>query len=278
MVDVQSAVSTVFCLEELRYKMSSRTWWHRADKAYALRRELEYTVKQELEPLARAFRDYITLTVAAEVRHAKYNCCQYWEDYPTSHNFNRYQVFDYVKRYEPRSLLQASVHLLSMWDKYGYGGPPWLRIAEAGMMYYSTNPMLFLDHVVDLSHNNGLFLDKGTIFDYPESRYDYIAMLTRKTTGSLLEPGYGISLHEPVCDVVQDSSRLLGIQIARVHVKRVATPLWDSYLVTWGGEKFEPTLLENEKYNYSEEGNDEMEEEEENEHDHESCMVTDSAR
>jgi len=65
------------------------------------------------------------------------------------------------------------------WDS-SYGGDRWRQIAKAGLMKSSVSDCIFIDHCVDLSHNNNHYLDKGAGIFSPLNPWNYKEFLNFK--------------------------------------------------------------------------------------------------
>lgn len=132
---------------------------------------------------ARAIYDYIALIVAAEMRHASEYCEMYFRNYQFKRNeYSRSDVYGEVDViYQPQDILRAGVFLFSKdWDS-AYGGPKWGQIAKSGTYYGKMKDSIFIDHCVDLSHNNSTFFDKGAgIFAMKTSTNSYQCLLQYK--------------------------------------------------------------------------------------------------
>ena len=83
-------------------------------------------------------------------------------NYPTSKS--REQVYSDCFRWSAESILEAGVQLFDpdvvRWSS-AYGGKKWWNIAKAGTMRHKLDAVVFIDHCVDLSHNNSVYFDKG---------------------------------------------------------------------------------------------------------------------
>src|SRR5207244_2130819 len=94
--------------------------------------------------------------------------------------------------YDPRSLVPVLEYVFGTLKWRGsFGGDAWLKIVGACREYLTTLrafPLVFADHIVDISHNGGLAWDKGYLLGLHSRGPDtYLAMLDQKRTGSLLE-------------------------------------------------------------------------------------------
>lgn len=110
-----------------------------------------------------AIFDYTALVVAAELRHGRKKASHYLKAYYDS-ELERGTVYDDCSVYAAKDILAAGISMFNekcvKWDK-GYGGDKWKQIAKAGLMKDKVNDCVFIDHCVDLSHNNSIYFDKG---------------------------------------------------------------------------------------------------------------------
>jgi hypothetical protein len=238
-----STVQTVYALNDLEDRVSKRlatdspSVWHTRDILELFKREVSDTLQAEASRLARAFYDYIALTAAGEARHADYACTHRWKDWPT-HSWYRNTAYCRVEKYNPDDVLRAAVELFSQGWASSYGGKRWRKIAEVGLLYGKVSDLVFLDMAVDLSHNGGLFLDKGVIFTMP-NRNRYRRVLDYKTSHGLLSYRE-TSVHRRVRNII-DLGRQLGLHEVLPKVSR--NPSYDNYLISWGGTRFRPELI-----------------------------------
>lgn len=208
-VEPRTAVTSLYMLHDLEIRLSD---WLRPHKMWLSSTELAVlggfqqswklervealweatwqSRKNYTEWLARVFFDYLVLGCAAEARHGRFKASRALTCLPNS-NSDRTDVHADVIDYEPRSILYATHQLFSTgsWSS-SFGGKAWARIAKAGMLYGHVSDVVFIDHVVDLSHNNGLFLDKGVIFTTHFDSYLYLRALDAKRHGSIFDMEY----------------------------------------------------------------------------------------
>jgi len=109
--------------------------------------------------LARAIYDYLALICFGEARHAKNRASHYVDGLPTCSE--RSTQYDRAAQYNPQQFLPVLEELFNIatWES-GYGGTSWARIARAAQMYGTVPDAVFIDHCVDLSHNNSLCFNK----------------------------------------------------------------------------------------------------------------------
>lgn len=182
--------------------------------------EFAVAFKRYGDRFARNMFDYLTLACAGEARYAS----------------NQMVVTEGKKDaipYAPQGLLPAleRVFEICKWAP-GYGGKKWANIAKAAKKYFpfQSNPVVFIDHCVDLSHNGGLAFDKGFIFQYPDERYKDI--LDAKLHGSLLGSSLRIDVDSGMYGYILQAVSL-GI-IERPKAKVVLTEEKTVPLVQWG--------------------------------------------
>ena len=165
---------------------------------------------------ARAIYDYIVLIVAAEMRHAPEYCETYYKNYKFHRNdYSRSEVYGEVDVvYQPQDILRAGVFLFSKdWDS-AYGGPKWGQIAKSGTYYGKMKDSIFIDHCVDLSHNNSTFFDKGAgIFTMRTSTDSYQCLLQYKyeTSGEEFFGIYDNKIINPVVRKFIERAYALGL-------------------------------------------------------------------
>lgn len=111
---------------------------------------------------ASAIFDYTVLVVSAELRHGNQKASQYIKEYYASWQ-SREEVYDVSSVYKANDILTAGIRMfdtgLVAWRR-GYGGEKWKQIAKAGLMKGKISDCVFIDHCVDLSHNNSIYFDK----------------------------------------------------------------------------------------------------------------------
>ena len=131
---------------------------------------------------ASALFDYTVLVVAGELRHSGNQSSQYIAEYYTS-ELQRNAVYGECAVYRAVDMLAAGVRLfdtrLVTWNS-GFGGEKWKQIAKAGLMKGKVCDGVFIDHCVDLSHNNSVYFDKGAGMFHLSSGLHYREFLNLK--------------------------------------------------------------------------------------------------
>ena len=158
-------------------------------------REFNAIHRKYTDRLAGAFFDYIALASFGEARHApsQAKCyilqiCYNWNRDDAQQNIHtRTESYKKALRFDPYRFLPVLSILFhdGQW-KDAYGGKRWGDIAKAGMMYKEVSSTVFVDYVVDLSHNGGSMFNKNILFQF-YSGDSYIHMLSMKRTFSILE-------------------------------------------------------------------------------------------
>ena len=132
--------------------------------------------------IANAIFDYTVKVVAAELRHCKQHSMHYLSSYIDS-GFSRNSVYHNCNQYNPYDIIKAGIWLFNEqnndWED-SYGGDKWKNIAKSALMYKKTPDIVYIDHCVDLSHNNSVYFDKGAGIFLLSSQYDYLDMLDNK--------------------------------------------------------------------------------------------------
>jgi hypothetical protein len=106
-------------------------------------------------------------------------------------------------------------------DAGSFGGPKWAKIAQAGRMYFDPKvpKVVFLDHVVDLSHNGGLFLGKTTKWFESMGGY-YLKLLDLKRNSSVFKSRVGLFVSSETERLVKKAKGLKLIEV-ECPVKKV---------------------------------------------------------
>ena len=154
--------------------------------------------------LARAYFDYIAHICCGEMRHSK-RC-----SFPNlTGSLSRECIYEKAPQFNPFEYLPRleEVFRNGSWSG-GYGGKAWAGIAKAGMMYQQESDVVFVDHCVDLTHNNGTMLNKPLYIFLVEHKL-YRNMLNRKATGNLLQPALPhLMVVEAITEVLAKAGRL----------------------------------------------------------------------
>lgn len=113
-----------------------------------------------IDKLEQVIYDYTVLVVGGELRHASEYCSFALEGFPYANS--RSDAYELVKDFSPDFILAAGEEGFSKYEwEEGYGGRLWADIARAGTLRNKLGKIGFIDHCVDLSHNNSVYFDKS---------------------------------------------------------------------------------------------------------------------
>ena len=135
---------------------------------------------------AQMIYDYSVLSCFGELRHTNSQCEEtiateyFWNNARNSRDsFVRNQNIPY----SAKSIIHISDILFNHYEwNSGYGGEAWGKIALAQNLYIKGQEAVYIDHCVDLAHNNGSYFDKGMIFYLNEDRGSLMNYLDFKYT------------------------------------------------------------------------------------------------
>jgi len=111
--------------------------------------------------LANIIFDYTVMVVASEMRYGHIKASHYFPHYYAM--CGRNQVFCSCTEYSAKSILDAGLLLFGPsveWES-SFGGAPWHMIAKAGGYKGNIPDSVFIDHCVDLTHNNAIYYNKS---------------------------------------------------------------------------------------------------------------------
>ena len=109
-----------------------------------------------------ALRTFVYLYAACvgEARHARHNTAERMY-LPETTKKHRGELFGSITRFPPtKRNLTAVVKVFEQPWKSGFGGKAWGDIAKALLNYGKISDIAWIDHVVDLEHNNGTAFSK----------------------------------------------------------------------------------------------------------------------
>lgn len=147
--------------------------------------------------LAQILYDYTVFSVLTELRHGdKSNY-----EFRIFDNQTRYSVLRLSQIYTPESILKTGIKMFdedfNSWHN-SYGGYSWLMIAKSGLMYKKVPNIIFIDHCVDLCHNNGSYFNKhlGILIctkDYRDSVFNSFLNKKKHSCNPFDEISQGVS-------------------------------------------------------------------------------------
>lgn len=164
-------VVNFYALELIKGKMVvspkhfSRSW----DKLWD---DINNYSEQYNSKLANMFYDHIIKCVQCELRHCKNHSEFYIPNFYGDGWFKNYddQMCYASFAFNPTEILRAGKWLFDDNNNYWcyedevceYGGEAWQDISEAGLEHGKVSDIIFIDHLIDLEHNNEVVLFKPT--------------------------------------------------------------------------------------------------------------------
>lgn len=219
---------------------------------------------------ALAIYDYTVLAVAAEMRHAKTQASHSMRDYFRG-VYERDAIYRDCTIYNPTGLLTAGLQLFDPkrieW-KRSYGGECWWHIAKAGLLKGKVKDHVFIDHCLDLSHNNNVYFDKGAgIFHLQDAR-DYKRFLDYKRVCApqdLLRdaPGYYLNQLLLRADTLGILRNCKVGSVLSADIEDMEQQLLRYFPIRWGGKSLNFAIQKNKRLSYGEQREDDRNDEDE---------------
>jgi hypothetical protein len=183
-VSIKASLSSFYALNELRvYIYQDKSYRHSVEK---LQQDFDFLYKEYTSNLALMLRDYLILSCFSEARHSRLMATKTLAPLPES---CRTLVWQKVIENDPTPAIPMLIDTFNAIWASGFGGRAWAKIAKTIQMYGTVDDAVFIDYVVDLTHNGGCALDKGALIVMD---CDVEKLLSYKTDYSLLfrKPGY----------------------------------------------------------------------------------------
>lgn len=180
--------------------------------------------------------DYLTMICVGEARH---HGSVKW---PVKRPQSRSEAYIQALQHDPRYLLPACESIFGNLKWGGsYGGPKWANIAKQTALYFKhkSHPAVFVDHVVDLSHNGGIAFNKGYIINLEIGQSEYIQMLDTKRKGSLLQSGLNLHVPLEMLRFIRSAVRFGLIPEPKAKINWKGEPL-NIPTLKWGSLPWEP--------------------------------------
>ncbi len=195
-LDLELAVSSFYALKAVE---ASPQWQEGAaflKSREAFEKEFKQYTHTFERKLARVLFDYLTVACFGEARHAAKVAVRgtvlQWANEEEGELQKRDAVYLKSVEYDPQAVLPQLKKLFlntRAFNRHGsVGGGAWADIARAALLYFKADPAVFIDHVVDLSHNSNLAFDKPMLVTL-HSYERYQAMLDRKTDSPIYNEG-----------------------------------------------------------------------------------------
>lgn len=136
------------------------------------------------EKLATAIYDYTVACVLGEMRWARSKAAHYYPGIESQEG-NRHFFQTEAGEYSDQQILEKAIWLFGDEWQDSYGGTPWLDIAKACTKKWTLPNEVFIDHMVDMAHNNGTYFDKQYIFQLND-KHGFQNFLDYKRYGNIL--------------------------------------------------------------------------------------------
>ena len=186
-----------------------------------LEKELNPIFKDVTDTLAQLYFDYLYACCLGELGHlCRQTGCVVGVGGICRGEKNREFIISKSGMYEP----EKSLRLIELFfehkywkDRGSFGGPSWANIARAGRMYFDPKipKTVFLDHVVDLTHNGGLFLGKTNRWFTSFGGY-YLKLLDLKRESSVFNSLAGLYVSSETERIVKKAK---GLKLIEVNCK-----------------------------------------------------------
>lgn len=174
-------------------------------------------IKRVEEALAKMYFDYLVAVCLGEIRHL---CRVSHDKYGIgsvcgSKHPERELSISLSHKYNPEKALWLMKHgFVTSYFSGGYGGKKWSEICDAGLMYFTggNRKTVFLDHVVDLTHNGGLFLGKTlTFFDFRTPVY--LKLLNCKRSLGVLNMKMNLWVDEETKGIIEQGRKMRVVNV-----------------------------------------------------------------
>lgn len=226
-------VTSYYLLQELKVACRLKD----DDEAKVISVMVEEVLPGLTQELAVLLRDYAVKCCFGEFRHFKNHIGNHiFEEYHDLNPQNRDALYKYAPKFEVEdSLRKLGAGFLLFKEKTDVGGKLWLQIACAAAMYGKVSHDVFIDHVVDLSHNNGSFVNKpvGSFCDGAHGRMYYKFLLDEKTRVGLSKTGTSLRVLKTVMPLLNEARKAKVFEV-KANVKVFP---YVKYLPTQWGEK-----------------------------------------
>ena len=185
------AVLNYYILEQLSVDIPKDSVSHAIIK---LKDNLLQKKEEFCDVFAKSIRDYLLVVSIGEARHALNKCyvgdtyLDFADDITDRIYYKRDCVYMQCVDYDYKSILPILLKIFgdNTWRGDGFGGKAWYKIVKAIYMYDTLSAPVFIDHVVDLSHNSANVFTKNVLFGikYP---YSYKLILNYKKEKNILK-------------------------------------------------------------------------------------------
>ena len=185
------AVLNYYILEQLSVDIPKYSTSHAVIK---LKDDLLQKKEEFCDIFARSIRDYLIIVSIGEARYALNRCgvgdiyLDFADAIVDRTYYKRDCVYTQCIDYAYNPLLPVLLKIFSdnTWRGQGYGGKAWYKIVKTIYMYDTLSAPIFIDHIVDLSHNSANVFTKNVLFCIKDL-YNYKTVLDYKRDKNILE-------------------------------------------------------------------------------------------
>ena len=206
--------------------------------------DLDRTIETMSENIALRTFMYLYAASLGEARHAKGTVAKYL--YLETDGKSRYFWFEHASEYRPTKANLTTLKKIFDQDwRAGYGGKAWGDIVQALIEYDAMDKTAWIDHVVDIEHNNGTAFSKPDGYrtikfsiDYP-SRFS--SFLDYKFRMDILRDAPDFTSRLRVSQKVYTMLERFCTVFKRPMPKHIVPQLDNlgSYVVEWGNKKLQ---------------------------------------
>lgn len=145
-------------LNSLTRQKAEKTMEH---KDISLYEKVAYAFDDLVPDLAEAMYQYLYLACMGESRHAAQNVAElrFIDGLIGGERDGSYKI---AVKYDPAKSIPQLIDIFSQSWAGSYGGKAWLSIAKGAALYGTIPDAAFVDHAVDLRHNNGTAFSKSS--------------------------------------------------------------------------------------------------------------------
>lgn len=210
--------------------------------------DIDFTLEDVADNMALRTFTYLFAACLGEARHTRSGNARA-RYIPQTCDRSRHEIFSNATVFAPdEHNIKVLIDAFGQDWRSGFGGKPWQEIAKALLDFGKTPNVAWLDHVVDLEHNNGTAFNKddakSTI--HFDTNYDnFSAFLTYKFENDILkQPKYTSLGDEEELRVSPKVYRLLE-RYCNISGMKFPVWIWENlknlapYNVIWGSAKLD---------------------------------------
>ena len=194
-IDIADAVYNFYVLEGIKSFFPKADIFSRAHDKWV--EEVTEYAELYTSNLAKIFYDYTIKALAGELRHSYTGSTHFLPEFCQERIQRQHLYHDVERLYSDTSVIKMAKAIFNRWWSSGYGGQSWKNIADAAEAYKKWSTVIWLDHMVDLSHNHSYYIDKpNSVFVYMSEHYmrvlDFKRSCDTEDLFTFSEKGYAI--------------------------------------------------------------------------------------